>query len=47
MTAVSFIRTAGFELAVTSFAIEIQELLGRLAFRLAGLTAHRQPQQEH
>jgi hypothetical protein len=35
----------GFELAVTSFAFEIQELLGRLAFCLARLTAHQQSQQ--
>jgi hypothetical protein len=41
----TIIRTAGFELAVAISAFEIQELLGRLAFRLVRLTAHRQPQQ--
>jgi hypothetical protein len=45
MSAVTLKRMAGFKLAATMFAFEIQESLGRLAFRLARLTAHWQPQQ--
>ena len=45
MSAVTLKRMAAFKRAATMFAFEVQESLGRLAFRLARSTAHRQPQQ--
>ena len=43
MSAVRIIRMQGCKLAITGFALEIQESFGLLALRLTRLTAHWQP----